>query len=216
MDWSTRTMCASPDTKSGCLSERGIAYNGRARKQYQGAGMSRVSLLFTAGTALALLAIGTFVLFSEIPEQPVRCFDLAASDFNRKLEEIDAAPRTPDPTADAASETFIIRFQFDLDPAWAGDGQFVITSQRTRRVLYDGPYQPVVPILVDEEMSEVDEGWDNLEFQLLNPQPRRWCSWFTQPGHQFWEKPGTVRIRLMVAPWFDSNELLNEYEVHLP
>lgn len=163
-----------------------------------------------------MAALAYLFVPSLMPVAHMRCIDLSAENFDRKIAEINAlVGQSGHPREDTAGH-FDLVFQFDLGSAWAADGLFVMSSQRTGRVIYSGPYRPTLTVAVNQELSVGDDGWDNLEFQHFKFGVRRWCSWFTEPDHQFWSRPGTMRIRLNVHRWFDSDGLMNAYEVVLP
>jgi len=161
----------------------------------------------------ALLIVGLSALLAACRLSPqevtkMRCKELSTPGIEQRIAEYASKPRYM-PTRGLGST---VSLRFDLDPAWAGDGTFIVISNRINQTLYVGPYAPEIALNIGPELTSQD-GYDNLEFRLLRPTPGLHCIWATDPGFPFWGNARTLDICLMVERSIDSSGLIHGYHV---
>jgi len=157
-------------------------------------------------TASALLCAALALATNEI--DAMTCSEMPKDAIQRRIAALRNAVKPPEPEAGMPT----VRFEFDLPAGDAGDGVFVIHSQRLQRPVYVGAYAQQVAITADDELR-ADGGWDNLDFLLLRPEAEQVCRWTTDPGHPFWGGSRRLRVTLTREREIDDQGLLRGYAV---
>ncbi len=105
-----------------------------------------------------------------------------------------------------------VQFQFNLNPALVGESIFVIFSNRSQAAVYKGPYQASVVVNVDGSLS-TDEGYDSLEFWLLQLAEKQTCVWVNEHGEPYWRPGAQMIIELLQEPTLDDEGFPKSFDV---
>lgn len=148
--------------------------------------------------------------FNEDPNQAVNmpCHTLepaSALDEKTRLEKL---PVYVPEEKDRAK----VEFLFNLDRSTIGDSVFVIYSNRARSALYRGAYQAKVVVQIDHRLAH-DDGYDDVEFRLLQLKDRRFCIWVNEQGAPFWQAGASVEVHFLQAPTLDKDGLPKRFDV---
>ena len=159
-----------------------------------------------AGAVLLLTAI--FVIYQFEGDGPMKCRKLEPKQMDEERAKLENRPRYKLRERGYAT----VRFHFSLDLANDGETLFVIHSQRMNATTYIGPYKRSLSIEIDTHLAE-DDGYDNLEFYLLQIAQKQLCSWANERGYPYWCPSAEISIEFLQKGVFDIDGLYKEHNV---
>lgn len=103
-----------------------------------------------------------------------------------------------------------IRFKI---PVVLGDDTYLaVLSRRQQAFVYRGLYHSELRFNLDDKFID-DEGYDNLEFFILDFTYKRICHWYGELGFPFWRPEAVIEVEFLLRRVFDQDGLGRTYDV---
>lgn len=163
-----------------------------------------------AGTVIVMAGLFSFFLLndSDYPRDAMNCTIVEPHQLDALRAELETVPLY-EPGAEGRATVIM-----QLAPAQKIEGEalMVITSNRLNAAVYRGPYQPRLDLQMDAALAD-DEGYDNLEFQLLLPNENKVCRASNERGYPYWQPGKRITLRFLENAAYDEDELRMGFEV---
>ena len=108
----------------------------------------------------------------------------------------------------------VVHFQFNLNIKNNEETLFSILSNQTRRLVYLGSYKHNLSLEIDANLS-MNNGYDNLEFQLLRLGQKQICNWANESDYPYWHANAKIEIDFLDKGIFDEEGLFKQFEVNI-
>ena len=139
---------------------------------------------------------------------PMKCRQLKPTQMDEERAEFERRPRYVLGEKGRA----VVHFQFNLDAEDGGETLFVILSNRMGALVYRGPYRRSLSLEMDANLA-ADDGYDNLEFWLLQLGQKQICGWANERGYPYWRPGADISIEFLREGGFGDDGLFKQHDV---
>ena len=163
---------------------------------------------FVSVAAAVLLLTVIFVIYQFGGDGPMKYRKLEPKQFDEERAKLENRPRYKLRERGYAT----VRFHFSLELTNDDETLFVIYSKRMYATIYIGPYKRNLSLDIDTHLAE-DDGYDNLEFYLLQIEQKQLYSWVNERGYPYWCPNAEISIEFMQKGVFDIDGLYKQHNV---